>query len=42
MNAQSLKVCPLGEREVGLVLGRENHGGLVNRGKLFGSGNLLT
>lgn len=27
VNAQSLKVCPLGQWELGLVLGREGHGG---------------
>lgn len=32
MNAQ-FKVCRLGQGEVGLVLGRENHGGLISRGK---------
>lgn len=33
MNAESLKVCSLGQWEVGSVLGREGHGGLISRGK---------
>lgn len=35
VNAQSLEVCPLGQGEIGLVLGKENHGGLTSRAKLY-------